>query len=334
VWLAQSLSPLYLLLRPGHFIPLVVLLLAWASGAHAAGTFDRIRADGVLHCGAVERPGIAEPTPSGQVLGVAADLCLAIAIAVLGPSARVSFTIYEAPRSFDGVRHGSDEIAFLTGDEIAEQDLARFVVPGPTVLISSVAVMVPESSPARQLADLSGQTVCLMIGSRAQRALESAALTMHLAISRLTFEEDVEMLDAYNAGSCGAAVGETTYLADMRRNPGVRQLASRLLPDVLAADPLVAVTPQTDGAWTAAAAWVIDALLLADAPTDAWTADAANALPVQHPPGLRQDWQAAVATAIGSYNAIIRRNLTERLGLAPGLNALWPAGKLLPPAIR
>ncbi len=310
---------------------LAAVLLGLAGPACAGTTFDRVRADGMLRCGAVERPGVAEAPPEGAPLGVAVDICRAIAIAVLGPSARVVFNIYEAPHSFDGVRQGSDAVAFLTGGEMAEQNLAGFVLPGPTVLVSTIAVMVPELSPVRRLADLSGQTVCLMIGSRAQRVLESTAARLHLAISRLTFEEDVEMLDAYDVGSCGAAVGETTYLAEMRLNPGVRRLASRLLPDVLAPDPVIAVTPRSDGAWAATVAWVVGALLSADAPADAWSSNASPALGIA---GLRSGWRDDAIAAVGSYGAIVRRNLTERLGLPPGPNAVWPAGVLLPPAVR
>jgi general L-amino acid transport system substrate-binding protein len=254
---------------------------------------------------------------------VLVDLCRAVAIAVLGPSARASFTFYESPRSYEAVRRRSDEISFLTGGEIAEQGLATFIVPGPTVLISMIAVMVPDTSPVRHLADLSGQTVCLMIGSRAQQALESTAERRHLAISRLTFEEDVELLDAYNAGDCGAAVGEATYLADMRRNPGIRQTTSRLLPDALAAEPIIAATPRSDGDWSATIGWIINALLAADTPAGRWRESAPNA-------GLHADWQHDVNAVVGSYGTIIRRNLTVRLGLPPGPNALWPVGMLLP----
>ncbi len=309
-------------------------LLGLSVPARAAGAIDRIRAEGTLHCGAVERPGIAEVSPTGGAIGVAVDLCRAVAIAVLGPSGRVSFALYEAPHSYDGVRAGRDALAFLTGGEIAAQDLGRFVVPGPTVLVSTIGIMVPEASPVRRLDDLTGQTVCLMIGSPGQRALESAVARLHLEISRLAFEEDVEMLDAYNVGKCGAVAGEATYLADIRRNSGVRHLASRLLPEILAANPIIAVTPQADGAWAADVAWVIDALLLSDAPADAWAAKAADGLPAQHPAGLRPAWRAEVSAAVGSYGAIVRRDLTDRLGLAPGPNALWPSGLLLPPSVR
>jgi general L-amino acid transport system substrate-binding protein len=300
------------------------MLLVPAAPAHAGGVLDRVYSDSTLHCGAVTRPGIAEG--EGSPTGVLADLCRAVAIAVLGPSAQVSFSLYGSAQSYDAVRRGSDKIGFLTGGEIAEQGLSRFVAPGPTVLITAVGVMVPDTSPVQHLADLTGQTVCLMIGGRAQRALESAAENLHLAISRLTFEEDVELLDAYNTGNCGAAGGETTYLADMRQNPGIRRMASRLLPDVLAPDPIIAVTPRSDGDWSATVGWVIDALLSADAPVDRW-----GGAPVAK---LRPDWQRDVAAEVGSYGAIIRRNLTVRLGLPPGPNAVWPAGMLLPPSVR
>ncbi len=312
----------------------VLLCLTVAAAAHAGGAVERIRAEGLLRCGAVERVGIAEAPPAGGAVGIAVDVCRALGVAVLGPGGRVSFSLYEAPHSFDHLRDGADEVGFLTGSEIAEQDLGSVVLPGPTIAISPVAVMVPEASPARSLADLSGQTVCEMIGSAPQRALEAAVGSLHLSIARLAFEEDVEMLDAYNVGRCGAVVAEAGYLAGMRQTPGVRRLASRLLPETLAADPIVAVTNAADGAWAAGVAWVFDAMLLADAPAGTWQSAGKDALPVRRLSGLRADWQHEVAASVGGYAAVVRRNLTDRLGLASGPNALWPAGLLLPPAVR
>jgi general L-amino acid transport system substrate-binding protein len=310
----------------------VALLLALVHPAKG-GVLERIRAEGVLRCGAAERAGFAEIDPEAGPRGVAVDLCRAVAVAVLGPSGRVVFSLYEAPGSYDGVRQGSDALAFLTGGEIAEQGLTGAVLPGPTVFVATTGVLVPESSAVRRLAELSGETVCLMIGSPAQRALERAAAAQGLALARLPFEEDVELLDAYNAGRCGAAVGEATYLAAMRATPGASRRGSRLLPETLSADAVVAATPQGDGAFAADIAWVVAALLLKDAPADGWS-DASQALPAPLPPGFGAGWRAEVAAAVGSYSEIIRRHLEDRLGLAPGPNALWPAGLLLPPAVR
>ena len=194
--------------------------------------------------------------------------------------------------------------------------------------------MGPDATPVHRLAALSGQTVCVMTGSWGQRAPEAAAGSLHLSITRQAFSEDVEMLDAYNAGARGAVVGEAGYVAGVRQTPGMRPLVSRLLPETLAADPIVAATSPADGAWAARVAFVFDALLLADAPGGAWQPAGQDALPAPRLAGLRPGWQGEVAAAVGSYAAIVRRNLTERLGLAPGPDAFWPAGLLLPPAVR
>src|SRR5580658_2427680 len=150
----------------------MLLGLAAACPAHAGGAVERIRAEGVLRCGAVERMGIADAPPEGPaaggVVGIAVDVCRALAVAVLGPGGRVAFSLYDAPHSFDALRGGADELGLLTGSEIAEQNLGAGVVPGPTIASSPVAVMVPDASPVHRLADLSGQTVCVMIGSAPQ----------------------------------------------------------------------------------------------------------------------------------------------------------------------
>jgi len=52
--------------------------------------------------------------------------------------------------------------------------------------------------------------------------------------------------------------------------------------------------------------------------------------------GLRRSWQADVSTALGSYGAMLDRNLGARskLGMRPGPNVPWPDGILLPPGPR
>ena len=280
----------------------IAVAVLFMGGAARAGVADRVRAEGVLRCGAVFRPGIAAPLAGGSAAGVAVDLCRAVAVAVLGPRGRVVFSIYDGPHDFDAVRSGRDELAFLTGGEIAEQKLGGAVLPGPVAAVLAVGVMVPEASAVQHVAGLVDQVVCLMTGSVGQRALDR----LGLEVSRMAFQEDVEMLDAYNAGRCGAVVGETTALAAMRRSPGVRGVASRLLPEPIAMDSLVVVSTVKDGGWAAAAAWVIHALALGDT----------GVLPVDRVAGLRDGWRGSVRATVGDYAAISRRNL-EPLGLPP-----------------
>jgi general L-amino acid transport system substrate-binding protein len=300
-----------------------------APRADAAGMLDRVRAAGMLRCGAAERPGVAE-AEEATARGVAVDLCRAVAIAVLGPTGRISFRIYDSERDFGAVRQGTDELAFLSGDDIADHALTGAILPGPVAVIDGIGIMVPETSPVHSMADLNGKTVCLMIASGAQRVLERAVAALHLDIGRIAFQEDSEMLDAYNVQRCQAVVGETTYLADMRRDGGVNRLQSRLLPP-LVVDPVIAATPVADGSWGALVYWVIGALMRAGSADDGWEAAAfpvnARAL------GLQADWREMVLAQVGSYAEIVRRNFGA-LGIGAGPNAPWPSGVMVAPAVR
>jgi general L-amino acid transport system substrate-binding protein len=297
-----------------------------APRAGVAGELDRIRAAGVLHCGAAERPGVAE-AEEAAARGVAVDLCRAVAIAVLGPAGRISFRIYDSERDYDAVRQGADELSFLSGNEIAAHALTGAILPGPVAVIDGIGIMVPESSPVHSMADLNGRTVCLMIASGAQRVLERLVATLHLDIGRIAFQEDSEMLDAYNVQRCQAVVGKTTYLANMRRDGGVNRLQSRLLPP-LVVEPVIATTPIADGPWGALVYWVIGALMRAGSAYDGWEA---AAFPV-NARALQADWRKMVLAQVGSYTEIVRRNFGA-LGIGPGPNAPWPSGVMVMPTV-
>jgi general L-amino acid transport system substrate-binding protein len=286
---------------------------------------DRVRAEHTLHCGAVERPGFAAAAADGTINGLAVDLCRAVGIAVLGRAGRLDFQLYDSARAFDAVRHGGDELFFLDGDEIREQHLLPFVLPGPTVFYEPTTLLVPLASPARGPQDLAGTTICLMIGSTGQRAVEEGFARLGISFTRLGFQEDVEMLDAYNVQKCQAMAGDATYLAELSRDRGVNRLASRMLAPPLALRPVVAATSPEDGRWTAFVAWVLNAELLTGAPASPWRPDP----PQLRALGLRPTWRAEVDAAVGSYPDMIRRNLGP-LHLEPGPNALWPEGMLLP----
>ncbi len=300
-------------------------MLAGIPPARADDTLQRIRTTGVVHCGAEERPGFATEDKSGRILGLGVELCRAIAVAVSGPDARSDFHLYEY--DFDAIRTGGDDVAFLTGDAIAREALAPRIIPGPVVFVDPIALMVPEASPIRRIPDLADRTVCLIIASAGQRVLEAVVERLHLTIRRLSFREEDELRDAYNVQRCDAAVGEATGLAALRQSNGINHLSSRLVAEPLALEPVIAATGIGDGHWAAQVAWLLDALIVAGASTDGGTPDPQVF-------GLHPDWRENVMRSVGSYGDMLRRNVTQRLGLAPGPNAPWPQGLLLTPSLR
>lgn len=296
-------------MRPFCIALAVGLTAGFASAAHAGSTLDRVKAEGVVHCGAVPRPGLLEQTAAGAH-GVLADLCRAIAVATLGPTARAALDVYDSDRAFDAVRGGRDEVFFLSGSELVDQHLAGHVLPGPTVFLEETALMVPAASPAEHLGMLAGQPICFEQGTDAHRTLEASFAEHRLPLIRMGYQEPDEMHDAYDAGVCHALAGEVTDLAALRSDGDAQRRGSRILPEPLARFPLVAATSLEDAAWSADIAWIVMALIDSGRPAGAFQASGIDSLPIDGPSiGLPPGWRQQMIAATGSYQAIVERNL-------------------------
>jgi general L-amino acid transport system substrate-binding protein len=328
----------------------IALLAAAALGGGAAppraradgptgATLARVRAQGTVRCGGVMRPGLAFPGEDGKLQGLMVDICRAIAVAAIGPNGSSEFHGYVTPADGGRVARGEDDVAFMTASELARADAAGRGLPGsvllgPAVFILSDGVMVWDSSPARHVADLSGTMVCAEPGTGPERMLAAYFAARGFKLDFSAWQEAEEMMDAFSVGRCPAIAQENPALAALRLHSESDGHPARILPEPLSATPLLAVTSPTDGAWSAAVAWTIDALTLAERAGPA----EADALPVDAPGlGLAGDWPARVLKAVGTYGDIYRRHLGDLspLDLPRGLNAGWEQGGLLcPPDVQ
>jgi general L-amino acid transport system substrate-binding protein len=291
---------------------------------------DRIRAEGVIRCGGVPRPGLVGPSPDGRAASALyLDLCRAIGAALLPPEGRIEFRAYDSDRAFDRVRESADDLAFLDGSEILDERLAGRIVPGPPVVFVSTGAMVPESSPIESFGDLAGKSVCFYQGSNAHRNLQAAMAARRLDFVRKGFTEYGELYDAYDAGICDAAVGETGDLAAARL--AAKAPKSRILREPFATFPVLALAPAIDPQWSAIVAWAVYALQRAEQPAAAWQASGLGSLPIDaRELGLAEDWRGRVVGAAGTYARMFDRNLGEGspLKLPRGPNAPAEAGGL------
>ena len=306
----------------------------WVDAARAGPVLDRVRAATSVACGAEERAGFAEKNEDGTIGGLAVDLCRAVAVAVLGPQGRIVFTLVDSDRDFAAVRNGDQDLVFFSTGTMTGEHLSDRLLLGPPAYIEPMALMVPESSTVQALRDLAGQSICFMIGTGAERAMEAALERDGLEVKRLGFQEDVEMRDAYNVGRCQAIAADATFLAEVRQDGGVHALKSRILDAPLALDPIYLATGLDGARWSAIATWTLESLLIAAVPASGWSGDGAKSLAKAVTPlGIREGWSDDVTKTVGTYADIWRRNLGDGspLKLKPGPNAPWPEGLLVPP---
>jgi len=310
------------------------VIVGFAAIARAGPVLDRVKAGGVIRCGAVARPGLLMPSPDGAPTGLLVDLCRAIGVAATGASVKTSVSVYDSDRAFDDVREGHDDVFFLSGAEIVDRTLAGFLVPGPPVFHETTALMVAGDSSVERPSDLAGRSICFLQGDVSHRHLEAYFAARRLAFQRMGYQEEDELHDAFDARQCQAWAAEVTTLAAVRLEGGKTLRGGRILSEPLASFPIIVATGTSDGAWSALVFWTIATLIDADRPYRDWAAGGLDSLPIAGAPiGIAAGWREAVLAATGSYEAIFRRNVGQGspLDIPAGPNALPADGGLMTP---
>lgn len=296
----------------------------------ARTTLEKVKAQGFVQCGSKVRPGLAVTDGNGKWSGLEVEICRAIATAVFGASARYAYHKYEADNDYDAVREGADEVSFLSFSEMADHKVTDRLLPGPTVFVETHDILVAVDSPAKHAADLGMSTMCFMSASAPNASLDAWFEERNIPLIRYAFREEGEMYDAYEVQRCKAVVGESTELARARLHGGINHLKSRLLPDHLAAFPIVAATPiKGDAQWAAIVAWTVHTLIAAETQETHYRGGGLRIIPVDgRGLGLAKDWQKTVVDTVGTYDAVFRRTLGagSPWKLERGLNAPLAAG--------
>jgi general L-amino acid transport system substrate-binding protein len=277
-----------------------------------------------------------------------ADLCTAVAVAVLGPHAKVTLTAFpDEPDSLAALAKG-DVMLVPT----ATADFSNMVNPGISfgypILFDAQSFIVPKSLHMKSLDDLNGRRICYLDQTAVSDNLHDYAVRNKKFDYRpFPFQEQGEMEAAFVTNNCQAMASDITQLANMRLT--FRRLADNyeILPQTIAPDPLAPAYPAGDREWAAIVQWTMQALLLAEA-EGVTQANADSMLKseeyqVQRLLGvtkgfaaklnLPEDWALNAIRAVGNYGEIYDRDLGTKspLKIPRGANELTIHGGLLYP---
>jgi len=303
---------------------------AVARADDASATLARVRAAGALRCGIdVEEAEYSTSDDHGNREAFDADLCRAVAAAVLGENAKVTATHYPDDRtSMKGLTSGDvDMVATLT-DDFTHAAGTHIQLTRP-VLWDGAGFLAPAKSPVERARQLSGRKICFLAETGVEESVRSWFAREHLSFVPFPFQEEGEMEAAFATGNCGALAGDQTRLAQTRAALAVHRKPSRLLAERVSKDPLAAAYRDDDPQWAAIVNWVMEALVEAEesgvtrANVDRMRARAASAEggdPVIHfllggsremgtALGLNNDWVTQVIEATGNYGEIYERDL-------------------------
>jgi general L-amino acid transport system substrate-binding protein len=310
-----------------------------------ASTLTHIRQTKTLRCGInQETPEYSTSDDHGARQAFDADICRAVAIAILGPKARVVLMPFpDDVTSMAALSSGKVDLLPTLTLDLKHTSNTAFTF-SPALLYDGVGFLVPTAANLAHARDLNNRKICFLAETEVEVALRIWFAKQNLKFLPFPFQEEGEMEAAYVTGNCSALAGDLTRLANTRVAFG--PLASRyvLLPEQVSQDPLAAASRSDDPHFANIVRWVIEILLNAES-VDLTQHNATSGHSSSDPTvqilagqtreigtilGLENDWAVHVLATVGNYGEIYDRDLGDQspLKLPRALNRLSTQGGL------
>jgi len=321
----------------------------FAGTAFGGPTVDHVRAVGRMTCGIIATPEDWNKTDlHGPLTALDAEICKAVAVAVLGPQAKLDL------KAFDSELQAEEALSKGTLDlvvGVSPESTAMWhwtIGFGPPVFYDGQAILVRGDSRARSISDLAGLKVCVIEGTDNEKVLLARTVARGIAINALPFQEEGEMDDGLAVRHCDAVSAYASRLAQLQQAYPKQLSHDRVLPDLMTLAPVAPAYRRDDPQWSMIVDWTIYALIQAEASDVTqsnvairrnsedpivqrllgidWATSRALGLPAK-------DWAAQVIAAVGNYGEIFNRTVgaDSPFRMPRGLNALWLNGGLMHP---
>ena len=303
---------------------------------------DRIRAANALTCGlSKEEEDYSRDEDHGNRATFDIDLCKAVAVATLGPGARVLLKSFpDEATAVKALVTGEIDLLASTSPSVANS-AAGLLFSAP-VFYDGQGFLVLNDPKIRSPLDLAGKKVCFATGSMAEIGLRSYAAKHGIRYNWYPFSEDGEMEAAFFTGNCDAMTSDVSRLANIRVIDPRRAQEFKILPQIIRQDPLAAASLGSDARFAAIVHWTVETLFEAEE-LGVTQGNVRSRLGSTQPElqqllgqrygtgtrlGLDPHWGANIVNAVGNYGELFDRDLGAHSGLrlARGENRLWRDG--------
>jgi general L-amino acid transport system substrate-binding protein len=316
-----------------------------------AGTLDDVKAKGFVQCGVDGGlPGFSAPDDKGQMRGIDADVCYALAAAVFGDSSKVKFTPLTAKERFTALSSGEIDVLSRNTTHTLHRDTALGINFTYYNYIDGQGFLVKKSLGVKSAKELSGASVCVQQGTTTELNLADFFRSHNMEFTPVGYDTSVQTREGFDGGSCDVLTSDKSQLAAIRtelKDPD----GAIILPETISKEPLGPVVRQGDDQWFNVVRWVLYALIDADElgvsskNVDDMKANSDNPAigrllgkegEMGKDLGLSDDWAYNEIKQVGNYDEIYQRTVAP-LGLVRegSVNALWTNGGILyAPPIR
>jgi general L-amino acid transport system substrate-binding protein len=326
---------------------LMVMVVSGAVLAQSEGpispTAQAIVQRGALNCGVnANLPGFGRQDANGVYQGFDADICRAVAAAILGDAEAVNFIVVNAPDRAAALNDGLIDMLARNTTFTYSRDISWNATFGPVVFYDGQGFMVRPDSGIRTLQDLAGSIICTTESSSSVTNLADAMNARGLDYEVIELPNSVEIATYYNQGRCDAITTDVSGLVAIRSITEAGPVDGQILDIRISKEPLAPVSAEGDPKFADIIRWTVYGLILAEelgitsqnlaSFTTSLNPNVQYLLGLDVPSGelmgLENDFMQNVLRQVGNYGEIYERHLAP-LDLPRSLNDLWTRGGLM-----
>lgn len=306
-------------------------------------TLEAARARGHVLCGVNEGlVGFAARDQSGEWQGFEADLCRAVAAAILGKRDAVQFVPLDTNNRFSALQTGKiDILARNTTWTMERQVKLGFEFVGIS-FFDGQGFMIRADRGVVSAQQLSGMRLCVVAGTTSETNLRIYMQKLGVPFTPTPMASHATIIEAYKMGKCDVYSADYSTLFSLRTALD-HPTDHTILPELISKEPIGIAVREDDRVWGEIVRWTLNGLINAEefgltrsaAVSGIATGDAARLLEGADSSGarlgLKKGWLGAAVASVGNYSELFERTIGDAgpLGMKRGLNALWLNGGIL-----
>lgn len=316
-----------------------------AATSHAGETFDKVKKNGFVQCGASTGiPGFSIADSKGQWKGIDIDLCRGIAAAVFGDATKYKITPLTTQQRFTALQSGEVDVLTRNTTATLARDTTLGLLSAGVNYYDSQGIMVKNSLGLKSAKELGGAAICVQPGTTTELNLADWFRSNKLEFKPVVINNPDEAMRSFEAGRCDAFTTDKSQLATLR-SALAKPDDYTILPEDFSKEPLGPMVRQGDDPWFTMVRWTLFAMLEAeeygitsknvDEMTKSSNPNVQRILGVNGEIGkglgIDNKWVYNIVKQVGNYGESFERNLGPNtpMKLQRGLNAQWRNGGIM-----
>ncbi len=312
------------------------------AASNVGTTLKAVMDKGFVQCGVTGGVrGFSAPDENNNWSGLEVDFCRALAAAIFNDADAVRYTPLTSTERFAALSSGEIDVLSRTTTWTMTRDTSLGINFVGTMFYDGQGFMVRKADGITSALQLDGASVCIESGTTTELNAADYFSSNNIDVNTVVFENQDEVLQAYEDGRCDVYTTDSSALASERLNLEDPS-AHVILPEIISKEPLGPSVRQGDDNWFNLNRWTYFLLLNAEE-LGVTQANVDEMLASDNPAikrllgvegtygemvGVSNDWGYRIIKALGNYGEMYARHVGPKtdIGIARGVNALWING--------